>query len=101
MRLKFLLVVAAACAHAQIPSTSPPSAAPGFGVIEGQVFDASTGQPISGATVIARQIEEAPALDKPPGQPPDAKKQKPKAPSNGATDENGAFALVGLEPGEY
>jgi hypothetical protein len=101
-----LLVVVAACAHAQVPPTGPPSAASGFGVIEGQVFDASTGQPIGGATVIARKIEQAPAGDQSAGQtpgaglpPPDQK--KPKVPLNGATDDNGTFALVGLEPGEY
>src|SRR5438045_2040651 len=101
MRLRLLLVLAAACAHAQVPPPSPPPATPAFGVIEGQVFDASTGLPIGGATVIARKIEQVPAGGQSAGQPQDAAQQKPKAPLNGATDENGAFALVGLEPGEY
>ena len=99
MRLTLLLMLAAACAHAQVPSAS--SAASGFGAIEGQVFDASTGQPIGGATVIARKIEEAPEGDKSAGQPPGAGQQKPKVPLNGSTDDSGAFTLVGLEAGQY
>jgi hypothetical protein len=91
-----LMILAAALSRGQAPQAGAQSSRKVFGAIHGQVLDASTGLPISGAQVGARRIAEPARDEETTGQ-----QQKPKVPAAGTADESGEFAVVGLEAGQY